>query len=321
MLSSASVAVCCKRRLFSCTERGTFPHLAPRCGLRADDRGSRRLDKPLHPGCTHGCMRRALFVLLATGLLLPEGCKQNVEVDPAEQQAKLARDLEEAATRLRNNKLGDAERLYTHILEQSGNEPRALAGMGRLRFQQGKSDEAEKLLLQSLEIDGGVAENHALLGELYAHQKRHADSADSYGKAFQLAPEKSEYGLPHGRQLKLAEKYAEAEAVLRRVAELDPMAQFVFTELGDVLRHQDKLDESLRTYMKAQNTYASDKMAHAGAAQVYEAKGDIKHAVDQWSAYIRMDCCSEFSNEVAKKKVMELKVPIDDEDDPEDLAG
>jgi hypothetical protein len=61
--------------------------------------------------------------------------------------------------------------------------------------------------------------------------------------------------------------------------------------------------------MKAQNTYASDRMARAGAALVYESKGDIKHALDEWSAYIRMDCCSEYSNTVAKQKIQQLKLP------------
>jgi tetratricopeptide (TPR) repeat protein len=257
-------------------------------------------------------MRRVFCVLLTAGLLLP-GCKEDPQIDPAEQQAKLARDLEEASTRLRNNKLEDAERLFTNILEHNPDEPRALAGMAKLRYRQSKYDESEALLKKSLSIADDIPENHALLGEMYAHLERHEEAAAAYGRAFELAPDKSEYGLPHGRELKLAEKYSEAEQVLRKVAELDPMAQFVYTELGDVLRHQDKLDESLRTYMKAQSTYASDKMAFAGAAHVYEAKGDIKHALDQWSTYIRMDCCSDFSNEVAKKKVMELEVPVADD--------
>jgi tetratricopeptide (TPR) repeat protein len=266
-------------------------------------------------------MRRAFSVLLTTALLLPAGCKQDQEIDPAEQQAKLVRDLEEASTRLRNNKLEDAERLYSTILEHNAKEPRALAGLGKLRYRQSKYDESETLLLESLSIAGDIPENHALLGEIYAHLERHAEAASAYGKAFELAPDNSEYGLPYGRELKLAEKYPEAEHVLRQVAELDPMAQFVFTELGDVLRHQDKLDESLRTYMKAQSTYASDKMAHAGAAHVYEAKGDNKHAVDQWSAYIRMDCCSDFSNDVAKKKIMELDVSAGSDDSENDQPG
>ena len=96
--------------------------------------------------------------------------------------------------------------------------------------------------------------------------------------------------------------------MLRKVAELDPKAQFVFTELGDVLREKNQLDESLKTYMKAQNTYPSNKEAFAGAALTYEAKGDNKNALDEWSTYITMDCCSDFSKTVAQPKIDTLKV-------------
>jgi hypothetical protein len=40
---------------------------------------------------------------------------------------------------------------------------------------------------------------------------------------------------------------------------------------------------------------------------VYEAKGDVQHALDEWSAYVRMDCCSPYSVDVAKVKILELQ--------------
>jgi hypothetical protein len=48
----------------------------------------------------------------------------------------------------------------------------------------------------------------------------------------------------------------------------------VYTELGDVLREQGKLDESLKSYMKALIEHVGDKKAHAGAAQVYELQNN-----------------------------------------------
>ena len=30
-------------------------------------------------------------------------------------------------------------------------------------------------------------------------------------------------------------------------------------------------------------------------------------AIDEWSTYIRMDCCSEYSNNVAKKRIKALQ--------------
>jgi tetratricopeptide (TPR) repeat protein len=50
----------------------------------------------------------------------------------------------------------------------------------------------------------------------------------------------------------------------------------VYTELGDTLREQGKLDEALKAYMKALIEHAGDKTAHAGAAQVYELQNNSR---------------------------------------------
>jgi tetratricopeptide (TPR) repeat protein len=250
---------------------------------------------------------RALRLLLVALPLALSACKEEPKVDPAEVEAKLRKDLTEASTRARNNKTKDAEAIWNRVLEEHPNQPEALAGLAKLRLGEGKVEEALAQIDKSIAAKEDLASSHALRGEILARLERHEDSAAAYGRAFELEPDKSEYGLPCGQQLKLAKKYPEAEKVLRQVAELDPMAQFVFSELGDVLRHQNRLDESLKTYMKALRTYASDKMAHAGAAQVYEANGDIDNALDEWSSYVRMDCCSPYSVDVAKVKIVELQ--------------
>lgn len=257
---------------------------------------------------------RALSLAILLASTVATGCDRAPEVDPAAAEAKLRTDLDNAATRARNNKSKDAEKIYTRVLEEHPDQPEALAGLAKLRFADGKVDEALTMVDKAIAAKADVAQSHGLRGEILARQEKHAEAAAAYGKAFELTPEKSEYGLPYGVELKKAGSLPEAETVLRKVAEVDPMAQFVFTELGDVLRAQERLDESLKTYMKALSTYASDKMAHAGAAQIYEAKGDIKHALDEWSQYVRMDCCSQYSETVAKKKIESLQAASNEAD-------
>lgn len=253
-------------------------------------------------------LSRLVPALLAALLLVPACDRGQKELTPEEAAAKLASDLEEASARMRNNKPEDAEKIYTRILEQSPGHPEALAGLGKVRFGENKYDEAEKLLGEAVAKKADDPDTHFALGQVRQHAKRPAEAAEAYGKAFELVPDNSDYGLHYGRELKKAGRFDEAEAVLRKVAELDPKAQFVFTELGEVLREKNQLDESLKTFMKAQNTYPSNKEAFAGAALTYEAKGDNKNALDEWSTYITMDCCSDFSKNVAQKKLETLKV-------------
>ena len=257
---------------------------------------------------------RATMLALVMASMFPFGCDRTPKEDPADAQAKLQSDLKAAAAFTRNNKPKNAEKLYADILAKQPDEPQALAGLARLRLSADKVDEALSMVDKSIAGAGEDAAVHSLRGEILAKKGDHAEAAAAFGKAFTLAPEKSEYGLPYGVQLKLAKKYDDAEKVLRQVAELDPMAQFVYTELGDVMRAQDRLDDALKTYMKALSMWASDKMAHAGAAQVYEAKGDIRHALDEWSTYVRMDCCSPYSVDVAKKRILALQAASNGED-------
>jgi tetratricopeptide (TPR) repeat protein len=251
---------------------------------------------------------RLVLAMLAPLLLAPACDRDKKELTPEEAAAKLASDLEEASARLRNNRPDDAEKIFLRILEANPGHPEALAGLGKVRFGEQKFDEAETLLLESIAKKGDGADTHFTLGQVRQHAGKPAEAAEAYGKAYELVPDNSDYGLHYGRELKKAGSYDEAETVLRKVAELDPKAQFVFTELGDVLREKKQLDESLRTYMKAQNTYPSNKEAFAGAALTYEALGDNKNALDEWSTYITMDCCSEFSKTVAQQKMETLKV-------------
>jgi len=244
-----------------------------------------------------------LAILLAS---TASACQSKPEVDPAELAAKLERDLEKARVRLRDGKVDDAKLLYQNVLDHQPDNPEALYGMGRVAYEKSDNDRAQKLLEKAVAAKADVADYHAALGAVFVSKKSYAEAAAAYGKAFELDGDNGDYGLKQGENLNEAKKFAEAEAVLRKVAEVDIKARFVLSELGHALREQGNLDEALTTYMKAQTENPDDKMAYAGAALVYEAKDDNKHALDQWSTYIRMDCCSEYSETVARKKMMEL---------------
>lgn len=270
-------------------------------------------------------VRRSILTALVAGTLsLSMGACDKKEESSEQAEARIANWLKDADTRLRNNKVEDAEKLYLRVLKEQPDNPEAMGGLGRLRFEQDKFDEAEKLLSKALATNAEDAGLWGALGRALEHQDKHTEAAEAFGKSFGFNPEDMDVGLSYGRELKRASKFVEAEPVLRKVAEEDPMAQYVHTELADVLREQGKIDDALKMYMKAQNTYRSDRMARAGAAMIYEAKGDTKHALDEWSAYIRMDCCSDYSNNVAKKKMMELEEPgraAGDAAPPADQAG
>lgn len=235
-------------------------------------------------------------------------CNNTPAVDPAEQAALLKKDLANAAARVSDEKWDEADNMLKRVLEAEPNNPEALALQAKVRLY-GDKDAAKGLDLidKAIAIKGDVADYHATRAAALEKAGKDADAAGAWGKAGGLDPDNGNYGLHQGQALRRAKQYDKAEAVFREVIKNDEAVKFVYSELGDVLREQGKLDEALTTYAKAMIKYQGDKTAHAGAAQVYEAKGETQKAIDEWSTYIRMDCCSEFSNNVAKKRIAELQ--------------
>lgn len=249
-------------------------------------------------------LRPSLALVL---LLLAPACNNKPAVDPAEQAEQLKKDLANAKVRIKDDKFKEAEEMLNRVLAADPANAEAQAGLGRVRLAEKQYDAAVVLLEQAATKLTEDPEVQAALGETYKRLERHADAANAWGAAFKADPNHGNYGLEQGQALRRAKQLDAAEAVLREVAKTDKQTEFVFTELGDVLREQGKLDEALKTYMKALIEHAGDKSAHAGAALVYELQNNTAKAIDEWSTYIRMDCCSEFSTNVAKKHMDALR--------------
>lgn len=246
-------------------------------------------------------------MIALSGLLLLPACEQEKQVDPAAAAESMKKRLGAARAFLKEDKFEEARAIYKGVLAGDPNHAESLWGMGRLAYEDNNYDKAIELLEKAVAGAPDNAEFQATLGEVALNHKKFDRSAAAYGKAFELEEGNGDYGIGQAKALKELKKWEEAAKVLKLVAENDEQAEFVYTELGEVLLEQGKQDEALRTYMKAQTVHPSDKKARAGAALVYEAKGDIKHALDEWSAYIRMDCCSDYSKNVARKKMLTLK--------------
>lgn len=247
------------------------------------------------------------FKAVALSALLLAACTPKNEPTPEELAKVMQSKLADAEAMTRNNQLAEAAEIFEWAIDADEQNPAGWAGLGKVRLAEGETEEAIKLLEKavSLKADDGPA-NEAL-GDAYASIDEHAKAAAAYGKVFAADEENAPVGLKYGIALRESGDAAAAEKVFRVVLDIDDNVQFVYTELGDTLRAQKKSEEALKTYMRAQKLYASDKRAHAGAALAYEDMGKMKNAVDEWSMYIRMDCCSAFSKNTAQPKLKALE--------------
>jgi tetratricopeptide (TPR) repeat protein len=244
----------------------------------------------------------ALSFVLALG-----ACKQEETLTPEQIAAKVKEATEHGDAEFAAQKEDLAEKSYQAALELDANYGPAHVGLAKVELERKAYDAAAKQAEKAISLTADDPKAHLVLGDVKMAQEDFAAAVTAYGKASELAPADTRYGLKHGQALNAAKNFAEAEGVLRKVGEEDEQIQFVWSDLGDALMGQDKYDEALRIYMKAQFTYESDRRAFAGAGTAYEKKGEITKAVDQWSRYIQRDCCSTWSTEVAKPKLEELR--------------
>jgi Flp pilus assembly protein TadD len=224
-----------------------------------------------------------------------------------EKAALIASKIKEADAAITAEQEDKAKVPLEFVLKEEPDNAQANAAMARMFLAKDDAKSAEPYAAKAVAGAADDARAHKAMARVDEKTERPAEAAAAYGKAWELKPDDARLGLGQGKQLLAAKKWAEAEAVLRKVGEEDDQIQYVWSSLGDALREQGKMDEALGKYMKAQNTHGSDKAAFAGAAMVYEAKGEVSKALDQLSAYIQRDCCSTYSNEWAKPKLEELK--------------
>lgn len=249
--------------------------------------------------------RSSVFGICLLGLTLgAPGCKKQAEAPAAK---TVADQLKAADARLAADGFDDAKARYNKILETSPNNSSAYRGLGAVEIQQGNFEAALPPLKKAVAADAKNAAAHASLGFAQEQLKQFPAAAASYGQAHTLDQDHGEWTVAYGRNLRLSKKLAEAEKVLTDLTKHDPDVKFVYSELGDTQREAGRLDDALRSYMKAQSQHASDKSAWAGAAQVYEAKGETTLALNEWAEYIRRDCCSPYSKNVAHKRLARLK--------------
>lgn len=84
-------------------------------------------------------------------------------------------------------------------------------------------------------------------------------------------------------------QYDRAEELYRRAAEEDPSYVLAFFDLGNVLDELNRLEESIAAYRQAVTLSPGYADAHYNLALAFERKGELRHALRHWQAYVRLD--------------------------------
>uniref|UniRef100_A0A146VID1 dolichyl-phosphate-mannose--protein mannosyltransferase n=1 Tax=Fundulus heteroclitus TaxID=8078 RepID=A0A146VID1_FUNHE len=145
----------------------------------------------------------------------------------------------------------EAERYYRKALDTNPQHNRALFNLGNLLKSQGKEEEAETLLKDSIRYGPHFADAYSSLASLYAEQKRFAEANEMYLKGIENCPDSSDLHNNYGVFLVDTGEGQLAAAHYQEAIRLKPAHYVAMVNLGRLLRSSNENKEAEVWYKRA----------------------------------------------------------------------
>ncbi len=142
---------------------------------------------------------------------------------------------------------------------------------------------ARSAALRALELDGNLAQAHAVLGGIHLHHDWNWSAAESeLHWATQLDPNCSIAYRLQAELLSLRGRHEDAIGAARRAIELDPLSLPASATLGQVLVAAGRVDDAIAELRKTLEIEPAFHRAYAILAAAYQSKGMHDEAAAQW---------------------------------------
>jgi predicted TPR repeat methyltransferase len=145
----------------------------------------------------------------------------------------------------KNNQLADAAFMFSKILDAVPEHPRALHYAGVLAHQQGRSDEAIRLLEKSLAIEPDQADGYSNLSIILRGKGRLDDAIAACLRAIEIDPTHANAHNNLGGLLRAQGRREEAEEFYRAAVALEPRHTDAYANLGNLLMNQGRIQEAM----------------------------------------------------------------------------
>jgi tetratricopeptide (TPR) repeat protein len=162
-----------------------------------------------------------------------------------------AQAFQAAMTLQRLGRSVEAERLYHYILAGEPDHFGSLCGLGAIRRQQGKLDEAVLLFCRAAGAAASSADAQACLGNIFVALNRPAEAIGCYQRALAIKPDLTGAHCNLGNVLRMVGRAEEAIVHYRQALAIAPDSAEVHCHLGNALMTLGRRDEAMAHYEKA----------------------------------------------------------------------
>ncbi len=182
----------------------------------------------------------------------------------------------------------DTRTLFTHTLAVTRDNAVAHLNLGDVLLREGKVDDAIPHFAESLRLAPRLPETYNKLGAALGAQGHYEDAIDLFRQALQLvdtAELRHNLGFALGRLSHSDEAIREFETALR----LDPNHVLSLVHLGEALRSNGRLDESVRLLRWAVDLAPADAEARRALAVTLVLADRVEEAIDEYETILRAD--------------------------------
>lgn len=176
------------------------------------------------------------------------------------------------------NKHSEAETVLRGLLARDASNGPALEQLSQLLMDEGRSQEAVKLLSDAAG-ESSSPEVYDLLGDAYSQAKDYSKAEDAYRKAVEEDPD--DPGHLHGlaQALMAQDKYADALEQFKRLTEIEPSTSENFLRMAQLYRRLGKFDQAEASLLRAKQLAPGSLEVLYNEALLYEDQGRYDDAV------------------------------------------
>ena len=159
--------------------------------------------------------------------------------------------IKKASELFNQGKVEEAEKILVSILEDDPKQPDANYNLGLISKTKGKFLEALSLFKTATEIDPNVVQYFISYGEVLFAQNKLEDALVNYRKAIELKPDDGDVYNNLGATLYKLERFKEAEVSIRKAIELNPYNAKAYNNLSITLKELEKFEEAKKCLKKS----------------------------------------------------------------------
>lgn len=184
-----------------------------------------------------------------------------------------------------------AEGLYQRVLAVAPNQPDALAHLGLLNLQLGRSDMAISLIEKALQRASKNAVYYSYLGDAYRARGKFDDARRAYQKALKLDPNLVPALGNFGLTLQDQGKLDEALAAFQRVLKIMPGSVDALINIGTVFQDKSDFESAISSFQRALELEPARAEAHFNLGEALAKTMQFGNAVAHFQRAVELDPC------------------------------